>query len=242
MTECRDAYRAIERNSEYGALSSAAGLEWSLISESMPRRQPASLWPGQCTKKALLTRRYRERPRRFPPGWAPGEGRQSMASTRSSKLATSSLMPSRVENIHQLLRIRPVHLAGGRDARPQGRPCERDVLRAHPWEPGDGQPSRGGATTARRWSTPSRGFSKEPRKTTGSRWTDSIEMNHVEARILGLVTELFPDVFRTLDKYSHGHGDYLDPAPLKVSARALGGSVTSLLRVPRQSAAGSSGS
>jgi DNA mismatch repair protein MutS len=36
------------------------------------------------------------------------------------------------------------------------------------------------------------------------------EMDHVEARIVGLVAKLYPDVFRTLDSYCARHRDYLD--------------------------------
>ncbi|MGH3190898.1 MAG: MutS-related protein [Streptosporangiaceae bacterium] len=36
------------------------------------------------------------------------------------------------------------------------------------------------------------------------------EMDHVEARIIGLVAKLFPDVFGTLASYCTGHRDYLD--------------------------------
>jgi len=38
----------------------------------------------------------------------------------------------------------------------------------------------------------------------------SLEMNHVEARILALVAKLYPDVFRRLGQYYERHQDYLD--------------------------------
>ncbi len=38
------------------------------------------------------------------------------------------------------------------------------------------------------------------------------EMNHVEAQVLHLVAQLYPDVFARLDAYYADHRDYLDPA------------------------------
>ena len=40
---------------------------------------------------------------------------------------------------------------------------------------------------------------------------DVAEMNHVEARILDLVAELFPDLFAALTEYHAAHADFLDP-------------------------------
>lgn len=40
---------------------------------------------------------------------------------------------------------------------------------------------------------------------------DVAEMNHVEARILDLVAELFPDLFAALTEYQAAHADFLDP-------------------------------
>lgn len=40
---------------------------------------------------------------------------------------------------------------------------------------------------------------------------DVTEMNHVEARILDLVAELFPDLFAALTEYHAAHADFLDP-------------------------------
>jgi hypothetical protein len=39
---------------------------------------------------------------------------------------------------------------------------------------------------------------------------DWVDMNHVEARVLGLVARLYPDVFLTLDEYCARHRSYLD--------------------------------
>jgi DNA mismatch repair protein MutS len=43
------------------------------------------------------------------------------------------------------------------------------------------------------------------------RLPEHAEMNHVEARIIGLVAKLHPDVFGTLASYCTRHRDYLDP-------------------------------
>jgi DNA mismatch repair protein MutS len=40
---------------------------------------------------------------------------------------------------------------------------------------------------------------------------DGLDMNHVEARILDLVTRLYPAIFLALDEYWGRHQDYLDP-------------------------------
>jgi DNA mismatch repair ATPase MutS len=44
------------------------------------------------------------------------------------------------------------------------------------------------------------------------KFTDWLDMNHVEAQVLDLVARLYPDVFLTLDDYCAGHRAYLDPA------------------------------
>lgn len=38
------------------------------------------------------------------------------------------------------------------------------------------------------------------------------DMNHVEAAVLDLVAQLFPEAFSRLEQFSRDHGDYLDPA------------------------------
>lgn len=43
-------------------------------------------------------------------------------------------------------------------------------------------------------------------------YQDVAEMNHVEARILDLVAELFPDLFASLTEYHAAHADFLDPS------------------------------
>jgi DNA mismatch repair protein MutS len=38
------------------------------------------------------------------------------------------------------------------------------------------------------------------------------EMNHVEAGVLDLVAEIYPDQFAELDRFRRVHNDFLDPA------------------------------
>ncbi len=41
-------------------------------------------------------------------------------------------------------------------------------------------------------------------------FTDSLEMNHVEAAVLDLVAKLYPELFAALDQYRESQADYLD--------------------------------
>jgi len=42
------------------------------------------------------------------------------------------------------------------------------------------------------------------------KFTESAEMNHVEAKVLDFVAQLYPDIFSHLDDYSEKNGNYLD--------------------------------
>jgi len=43
-----------------------------------------------------------------------------------------------------------------------------------------------------------------------AKYSDSVDMNHVEAAVLDLVAKLFPDIFLNLDEFSVKNGNYLD--------------------------------
>ena len=43
------------------------------------------------------------------------------------------------------------------------------------------------------------------------KFTDSVEMNHIEATVLDFVAKLYPDIFGRLDAFFEQHRDYLDP-------------------------------